>query len=194
MRKRVSCVHTCLVRERTVLYEGRDGKRSIQTAEEAAAFAASFFKGMDKEMVYTCVLNGKGEPVSMEMTAKGSVDWCRIDMSQLYKTAIISNGSSVICFHNHPSGDPVPSGQDRTVTEKMKRAGEMLDIPLLDHIILGEKGRYYSFREETDLWERRKCMNKKRRKSLEKAFEMIHTVQEISMMEDVSSLMQAAQD
>ena len=157
MRKRVSCVRTCLVREATVLYGGADGSRTIRSAKEAAAFAASFFRNSDKELVYVCVLNGKGEPVSMEMAAKGSVNWCHIDVSQLYKAAIISNGSGVICFHNHPSGDPLPSEEDRKMTEKIKRAGEMLDIPMLDHIILGDNGRFYSFKEETgDLQEERR--------------------------------------
>ena len=98
-------------------------------------------------MIYVCTLNGHNEPVAMEMVAKGSVNWCTADISQIYKTAIISNASGIICFHNHPSGSIEPSREDRLLTEKMKTAGRYLDIPLRDHIIIGGDGAFYSFNE-----------------------------------------------
>ena len=153
MKKRVICVRTCLVREGSVLYESENGKRTITSPKEAAGFATSFFNGSDKEMIYVCTLNGHNEPVAMEMVAKGSVNWCTADISQIYKTAIISNASGIICFHNHPTGNVEPSREDRLFTEKMETAGRYLDIPLQDHIILGENGAFYSFhenREETE--------------------------------------------
>lgn len=147
MKKRVICVRTCLVREGSVLYESKQGKRTITSPKEAAEFAASFFNDSDKEMIYVCTLNGRNEPVAMEMVAKGGVNWCLADISQIYKTAIISNGASIICFHNHPSGNPEPSSDDRLITEKMRVAGKYLSIPLYDHIILGENRTFYSFSE-----------------------------------------------
>ena len=154
MKKRVICVRTRLVRESSVLYESKDGSRSIRSPKEAAAFAAPFFDDSDKEMIFICVLNAKKEPLSMEMTAKGATDWCRTDIAQVFKTAILANGSSILCLHNHPSGSLVPSMMDVRITEKMKRAGDMLDIELEDHIIIGKDGSFYSFREEMGgLWE-----------------------------------------
>ena len=150
MKKRVICVRTCIVREGSVLYGSKDGKRTITSPEEAAEFAASFFNGCDKEMIYVCTLNGHNEPVAMEMVAKGSVNWCTADISQIYKTAIISNASGIICFHNHPTGNVEPSREDRLFTEKMETAGRYLDIPLRDHIILGENGAFYSFHESRE--------------------------------------------
>ena len=153
MKKRVFSVRTRLVRESSVLYESKDGNRSIRSPEEAAAFAAPFFDDSDKEMIFICVLNAKKEPVSMEMTAKGAADWCRTDIAQVFKTAILANGSGILCFHNHPSGNVVPSIADAEITEKIKRAGEMLDIELTDHIIIGKDGSFYSFREQMGgLW------------------------------------------
>ena len=151
MRKRVSCVRTSLIRERSVLYEGVDGNRSISSAKEAANFAAPFFCGADKEILYVCVLDGKNEPVCMEMAAKGGVNKCLVDVSQVFKTTILVNGTGILVFHNHPSGSINPSKDDKLITEKMKKAGELLDIPLLDHIIIGESGRYYSFKEQSDI-------------------------------------------
>ena len=102
---------------------------------------------VDKEMIYVCTLNGHGEPVAMEMVAKGGVNYCHVDMAQIYKTAIISSAAGIICFHNHPSGSIEPSKEDRLLTEKMKTAGRYLDIPLRDHIIIGGDGAFYSFNE-----------------------------------------------
>ena len=76
MKKRVMCVHTELVREGSVLYEGKDGNTGITTTEEAAGFAASFFGKQDKELLYVCAVNGELEPVLMELVAKGSKNVC----------------------------------------------------------------------------------------------------------------------
>ena len=65
MKKRVMCVHTELVRDGSVLYEGKDGKRSMETSEEAADFAASFFGSQDKELFYMCAVDAKLQPVLM---------------------------------------------------------------------------------------------------------------------------------
>lgn len=157
MRKRVMCVRTSLVREGSVLYEGIDGNRSIRSAKEAAAFAAPFFYAQDKEMIFVCVLDGKGEPVCMEMAAKGGVNRCLVEVSQIFKVAIVVNGTGIICYHNHPSGSINPSKDDELVTQRLKAAGELLGIPLVDHIVIGENGSYYSFREQPgDFWQEQK--------------------------------------
>ena len=157
MRKRVMCVRTSLVREGSVLYEGIDGNRSIHSAKEAANFASSFFDGVDKELLYVCVLDGKNEPVCMEMAAKGGVNKCLVDVSQVFKAAILTNGTGILVFHNHPSGNINPSQDDELVTQRLKAAGELLGIPLVDHIVIGENGSYYSFREQSgDFWQEQK--------------------------------------
>ena len=68
-------------------------------------------------------------------------------MKELFMSAILCNAEELICFHNHPSGDPHPSVADNLMTEKIKKAGAIMDIPLRDHIILGEQG-YYSYDEK----------------------------------------------
>lgn len=66
------------------------------------------------------------------------------------KSAILSNSNSMIFLHNHPSGDPTPSDEDKTITQRLKEAGELLGIRVLDHIVVGSE-KYYSFKEEGDL-------------------------------------------
>ena len=65
--------------------------------------------------------------------------------------AIISNAVNIILFHNHPSGDPAPSRKDEETTKKVREVGELLDIELLDHIIIGRNGAYYSFMENNGI-------------------------------------------
>jgi len=63
------------------------------------------------------------------------------------KSALLSSAAAIILIHNHPTGDPSPSNEDVTVTKRLKEAGELIGIPVLDHIIIG-KGQYLSFVEK----------------------------------------------
>ena len=64
----------------------------------------------------------------------------------MFKAALLANAAAIVATHVHPSGDPTPSPDDVAVTRRLVAAGEILGIPLLDHIIIGD-GRYYSFKE-----------------------------------------------
>ena len=77
----------------------------------------------------------------------GTIDACLVTGRELFKSAILSNAASVILVHNHPSGDPSPSEADLDFTQRIKDAGELIGIPLLDHIIIGDC-KYLSFRQE----------------------------------------------
>ncbi|MEP0710888.1 JAB domain-containing protein [Algoriphagus sp.] len=73
-----------------------------------------------------------------------------VDVKLVYAAAIKSNSSSVILAHNHPSGNLLPSEQDKRLTQRVKEAGRILDIPVLDHVIMTAEG-YYSFADEGEL-------------------------------------------
>jgi len=81
----------------------------------------------------------------------GSLDASIVHPREVYKVAILANSSSIIVCHNHPSGDPTPSREDINVTKMLKEAGELLGIPVLDHIIVGSEGAYYSLKERGDM-------------------------------------------
>ncbi len=66
---------------------------------------------------------------------------------ELLKGLLLSNSAACIVAHNHPSGDPTPSPKDLSLTKRLYDAGKLLDIPVLDHIIIGTEGRYYSWKE-----------------------------------------------
>ena len=78
--------------------------------------------------------------------SSGSLNASIVHPRELFQRAILANCAAVIVAHNHPSGDPSPSPEDIALTRKLVEAGELLDIPVLDHVILGY-GRYTSFKE-----------------------------------------------
>ena len=76
-----------------------------------------------------------------------AVSYTHLDIRSLFKHALLNNAEFVICVHNHPSGDPGPSREDEEITGRIRSAGALLGIELVDHIILGEGDAYYSFRD-----------------------------------------------
>jgi DNA repair protein RadC len=68
---------------------------------------------------------------------------------EVFAPAVLERAASVVLVHNHPSGDPAPSAEDREVTRRLRSAGEIVGIPVLDHVIIGERS-YFSFREDAD--------------------------------------------
>lgn len=77
---------------------------------------------------------------------RGLLNSSLVHAREVFRPAILLNGAAIILVHNHPSGDPTPSPDDRVVTSSLVSAGKILDIPVQDHIIIGE-GRYVSFAE-----------------------------------------------
>lgn len=98
-------------------------------------------------MMLVLSLNGRLEPQAVEIAAVEGVSSCSVDIRSIFKHALLSNAEYVICFHNHPSGDPEPSREDELLTGRIRSAGELLGMELVDHIILGEGNAYYSFRD-----------------------------------------------
>ena len=144
--KRVQMVSLRMVREKSTLYEGR----KISTPQDAKILVNDFIEGiefLDKEVFVGIYLNTKNEPTAFEKISTGSLNASIVHPRECFKMAIMSNSNSVIFLHNHPSGDPTPSLEDKNITERLKEAGELLGIRVLDHIVIGN-GRHYSFKEE----------------------------------------------
>lgn len=99
-----------------------------------------------EEYVYLFCLSSVGEITAVHEVAHGSLSACTVTAKSVFKRALLNNAASIIIAHNHPSGDPSPSQCDIDITEKMKKAGKLLDIPLVDHIILSSDKTWYSFK------------------------------------------------
>lgn len=143
---RVGIVHLEMVREGRSLY----GMETFHNAKEAVETVRPLFEKADREMMVVMSLDAKNTPIAVEVVAVGGIDNCVIDVRNIFKHAVISNASNIICFHNHPSGIPEPSEDDKAITRRIKEAGILLGIPLIDHIIVGNDS-YYSLEEHKEL-------------------------------------------
>ena len=142
--KRINIVKMEMVKEGMSLY----GMGQFRNPKVAAETVYPLVERADREMVLVMSLDIQMMPVALEVVSVGNVDCCILDMKNIFKHAILCNASHLICFHNHPSGNAQPSAEDRRVTERIKKCGELLGIQLADHIILGWEGTYYSFHAE----------------------------------------------
>lgn len=141
--KRVDLIRLQMVRESRSLY----GFSRFSEPQEAADMVRPLISASDREMFLVMSVNTRMEPMAVEIVSVGSINACLVEMREVFKHAILSNAAGIVCFHNHPSGDAEPSREDGLMTEKLKAAGELLGIPLMDHIIVTE-GQYYSFKEQ----------------------------------------------
>lgn len=98
------------------------------------------------ECVILVCLDAKSQMLSEQKLSEGSVRMSLISPREIFLTALQYNAVNILLVHNHPSGDPTPSRADRELTANVKELGDKMDIPLLDHIIIGDK-RYISFKE-----------------------------------------------
>ena len=97
------------------------------------------------------LLNNSNEVLGIFPMSKGGITACVVDVRLIFACALKANATNIIVAHNHPSGKLIPSSKDIEITTKIKAAGNLLDISLLDHIILTPDG-YYSFMEEGQLF------------------------------------------
>ena len=122
----------------------------ITTPDKAAEVMAQVLSQMDRE--YCCVVNldGANHPINFNVVSIGDVNQAHVPIQNVFKSAILSNAASIMMFHNHPSGSVKASREDIDVTKRLIEAGKIMNIPVLDHIIVGggTKERF-SFREES---------------------------------------------
>jgi len=98
----------------------------------------------DREIFVLIFLNAKNVAIDEEIHSVGDVDSSAVYPRQVFRSALINNAASIICVHNHPTGDPEPSKGDRDITKQLVQGGRLLGIRILDHVIVGDGG-YYSF-------------------------------------------------
>lgn len=115
------------------------------TSPEQVADTFSFLKHETKEFFFSIHLDGKNRINCVDEVSVGSLNQSIVHPRELFKTALLSSAAAIILVHNHPSGDPTPSREDIEITRRMKEAGEILGIKLLDHIVIGSS--YLSFVE-----------------------------------------------
>lgn len=149
--KRINFYSVKLVKEKSGLYEldnlsgftirsPLDGYQAITTILDLNSECVEKFGIL--------ALNTKNKIVGIHICHVGGVNTSFVDMRTVFQNALLNNATSIICFHNHPSGDPSPSHEDIDVTKRLVECGILLGVEVLDHVIVGEEGRYVSLKEK----------------------------------------------
>ena len=102
----------------------------------------------DKEHFWIVCLNTKNDILRVELVTLGLLDQTLVHPREIFRPAIGCGAKSIILAHHHPSGDPTPSDKDETLTGRLIEFGKLLDIPVLDHVVIGEGESYWSMREQ----------------------------------------------
>ena len=142
---KIENVRIKLVRESAGLY----CNNYISSPEDAAEIAAKHFEDMasDREVFSVILLDVKNRVIGINVVSIGSLTASVVHPREVFKAAILANAANIILTHNHPSGDPAPSKEDINITARLVQAGRLIDIPVLDHIIIGDgTGRSMSFK------------------------------------------------
>lgn len=105
-----------------------------------------FLEGLDHEEMWVILLDTRNRIMHLVRLYTGALNTSPVRIAEIFRQAIIDNAASIVICHNHPSGDACPSPDDIVVTKAVKQAGELLDIALLDHIIIGNNA-YVSLKE-----------------------------------------------
>lgn len=131
---------------RRLAREGPPERDRIQSPSDVYIRCAPALRDLPQEEFRVLLLNTQNAVVRELPVTRGTLDASIVHPREVFRAAIAESAASVILTHNHPSGDPSPSPDDRQVTEQLVAAGDVLGIPVLDHIIIGD-GRYLSFVE-----------------------------------------------
>jgi DNA repair protein RadC len=134
----------------TLVREGRVQcyNQQIRSSADASTLLHTYLADVDREHFVIILLNQKNRVIGINTVSMGSLTASIVHPREVYKSAILANAASIICGHNHPSTDCQPSRVDRALTTRLVEAGKLLGIRILDHVIIGGEGRYFSFADE----------------------------------------------
>lgn len=126
---------------------------TLQSAKSIAEYFMEQLRHETQEHLMLAMFDNKSMLIGEKLLSTGTSNAALISARDIYRTALQYQAAYVVVLHNHPSGNPEPSREDILVTRKIKACGELLDILLMDHIIIGDN-RYFSFREQDILFEK----------------------------------------
>lgn len=130
--------------------EIKEDRPKIGGSKDVTEILLPRMRDLKKEVFKAVLLNAQNRIVEIVEVTEGTVNEAYPVIRELFQKALQYFAVSLICVHNHPSGNPQPSQEDRTFTRELVQAGNILQIKVLDHIIIGDD-RYYSFADEKEL-------------------------------------------
>jgi DNA repair protein RadC len=145
-RARAAVIHAALELGRRMAAESREEATPIRSPRDVVAVFAPRLEDLPVEEFHVAVLDAQHRLERDVTVTRGILNSSLVHPREVFREAIAERAAAIILVHNHPSGDPAPSADDRNVTDQLVAAGRLLDIPVHDHVIIG-RGRYTSFAE-----------------------------------------------
>lgn len=124
-----------------------EAKLKINGPETIFNFFEPRLSHLTKEVFFTLILNSANRLLGQVKISEGILNASLVHPREVFRAAVLESAASIILLHNHPSGEVDPSADDKKITRRIVEAGSLMDIPVLDHVIIGQK-RYFSFREQ----------------------------------------------
>ena len=119
----------------------------IRLAADAAPLLAHYIGDTDREVFVVAMLTVRHRVLGFHTVSVGCLTSSLVHPREVFKPAILAGSAALVLAHNHPSGDPEPSAEDLSLPRRLASGGQLLGIEILDHVILGEGGRFVSLRE-----------------------------------------------
>jgi DNA repair protein RadC len=113
-------------------------RRQITSPEDAAELVVPRFAGLDREHCLLVTLDVKHRLLGIQTVSVGTADHTFMAPREVFRDALLAGASAIFLAHNHPSGDPTPSADDRQITRRLAQAGETLGVDVLDHLVVGD--------------------------------------------------------
>ena len=122
-----------------------DSVHAVTGAGDVAQVLIDLLEDEPSEVFGVLLLDSQNQILAWHEATRGILDASLVHPREVFRAAILGNAAGIILAHNHPSGNPNPSSEDHKVTRDLVRAGDLLAIPVLDHVIIGDGGRFTSF-------------------------------------------------
>lgn len=142
----IPMVRLCVIKEKEVPCS----KTAITNAEMAVELARNLIRHADREYLLVIPINASSKPVGIEIVSIGAVNEVQIDIKNVFKYALLSNAVGIIAVHNHPSGNVMPSKEDVYFTKKLMKAGELLNVEVLDSLVITDDS--YARVQDSEAW------------------------------------------
>lgn len=149
--KAIEVVSAIELGKRIFLQKIEHNKKKWTNAKSIYLDNRYLFLDKKQEYFYCFYFNTKQELIERKLLFMGTINRSCVHPREVFKEAYKQSASSIVCMHNHPSGDTKPSREDITFTKALKEIGDTFGIPVLDHIIVGDNS-YYSFYEESNIF------------------------------------------
>jgi DNA repair protein RadC len=143
---RAVTIHASLELGRRMAAEGRQDGSPVRSPRDVVEYFAPRMEDLPVEEFHVAVLDAQHRLERDITITRGILNSSLVHPREVFREAIAERAAAIVLVHNHPSGDPAPSADDRAVTAQLVSAGRLLDIPVHDHVIIG-RGRYTSFAE-----------------------------------------------